>query len=163
LLFDMVIAVGVGVTLAALLFMRRMAELTDLRLDTETARHLDLPDHVQVYEIAGPLFFGAAQRAFQALAPGRETRAVVLDMSRVPVIDATGLVALESTMRSLERAGCKVVFAGLAEHPARTIERAGIIRAPGRVAFAPDLDTAISIAVMHGLRAQPTVALSEAT
>jgi SulP family sulfate permease len=163
LLFDMVVAVGVGVTMAALLFMRRMAEMTDLRLDTDAARKFELPEHVQVYEIAGPLFFGAAQRALQTLAPDRSIRVVVLDMSRVPVIDATGLVALESAMRGLERTDCKVIFAGVAAHPARAMQRAGIIRKPGRVAFAPDIDTALSIAVLHGARAQPTVALSDAT
>lgn len=163
LLFDMVIAVGVGVTMAALLFMRRMAEMTGMHLDADTARAFDLPAHVQIYEIAGPLFFGAAQRALSALAPGADTRVVILDMSRVPVIDATGLVALESAMRSLDRTRCKVIFAGLGELPAETLSRAGIVRHPGRVAFAPDVDTAVSIAVVHGLRAQPTVALSEAT
>ena len=62
-LFDMVIAVSVGVVLAALLFMRRMAELSETKLDTGTMAKLELPAGVQLYEIAGPLFFGAAQRA----------------------------------------------------------------------------------------------------
>ena len=65
-LFDMVIAVSVGVVLAALLFMKRMAELSETKLDTGTMARLELPEGVRLYEIAGPLFFGAAQRAMSA-------------------------------------------------------------------------------------------------
>src|SRR5947209_20484068 len=62
-LFDMVLAVSVGVVLAAMLFMRRMAELSETKLDVGTMAKLELPAGVKLYEIAGPLFFGAAQRA----------------------------------------------------------------------------------------------------
>ncbi len=147
--FDMVIAVGVGVVLAALLFMKRMAEITNMRLDPDTPRDLDLPAGVEIYEVAGPLFFGAAQRALRALEPQPETFAVILDMHAVPVIDATGLVALESAMRQLDRLRCKIIFAGLADLPRETLTRAGVVRSRGKVAFAPDVDTALSIALVH--------------
>jgi SulP family sulfate permease len=67
-LFDMVIAVSVGVVLAAILFMRRMAELTEARAwlgDGEEQPQVDLPSGVMLYEINGPLFFGAAQSAMR--------------------------------------------------------------------------------------------------
>jgi SulP family sulfate permease len=150
--FDMVIAVGVGVVLAAMLFMRRMAELTDVHLDADTTRDLDLPEGVRVYEIAGPLFFGAAQKAMGAMEPGKGTTTVILKMDQVPVIDATGLVALESAVHKLERAGYKIIFSGLAERPGELLSRAGIVRVPGRIAFAPDLDTALSMALVHDSR-----------
>jgi SulP family sulfate permease len=149
----MVVAVGVGVVLAALLFMRRMAEMTDIRLDTGTAHPFELPPGVQVYEVAGPLFFGAAERCMRALSPYSHTRAVILKMDRVPVVDATGLVALESALRILERVRCKVIFAGLTDNLRVALERHGIVRSPGRVAFAPDLEAAVSIAMIHQLRA----------
>ena len=151
-IFDMVIAVGVGVVLAAMLFMRRMAELTDVRLDADTTRDLDLPESVRVYEIAGPLFFGAAQRAMGAMSLVKGTTTVILKMDQVPVIDATGLVALESAVHKLRRAGYKIIFAGLADRPAGLLARAGIVRVPGRIAFAPDLDTALSMALLHDIR-----------
>ncbi len=147
--FDMVIAVGVGVVLAALLFMKRMAEITDMRLDPDTPRELDLPPGVEIYEVAGPLFFGAAQRALRALEPRPDTFAVILDMHAVPVIDATGLVALESALRQLEHVRSKVIFAGLAGGPRETLTRAGVVRSRGKVAFAPDVETALSIALVH--------------
>jgi SulP family sulfate permease len=151
-IFDMVIAVGVGVVLAAMLFMRRMAELTDMRLDIDTPRNLELPEGVQLYEIAGPLFFGAAQKAMTSMAPTKATTTVILKMDRVPVIDASGLVALESAVDKLKRAGRKIIFAGLADRPRELFERAGIVREPGRIGFAPDLDTALSMALMHNMR-----------
>lgn len=151
-IFDMVIAVGVGVVLASFLFMRRMAELTDVRMDASTTRDLEMPQGVQLYEIAGPLFFGAAQKAMNAMAPAKGTIAVILKMDQVPVIDATGLVAFESAVHKLKRAGHKIIFAGVAERPRELLARAGIVREPGRVAFAPDLDTALSMALVHGMR-----------
>jgi len=82
-LFDMVIAVSVGVMLAALLFMRRMAYMTKVSEGSADISHLEVPKGVQVYEIAGPLFFGAAQTAMETLAViHRESRVVVLQMRR---------------------------------------------------------------------------------
>jgi len=126
-LFDMVVAVTVGVMLAALLFMRRMAEVADVRLVADPHRGPSpLPPDAILYEIAGPLFFGAAQKAMSALhtvAPG--TRTVVLDMRSVPVLDATGLVNLESTAERLAADGVMLVLAGVRPGPLRTLARAG--------------------------------------
>jgi SulP family sulfate permease len=157
-IFDMVIAVGVGVVLAALLFMRRMAELTDTRLDSDTTSSLELPESVRLYEIAGPLFFGAAQKAMESMEPGKGATTIILKMDQVPVIDATGLVALESAVDRLKRAGYKIIFAGLAERPGELLARAGIVREPGRIAFAPDLDTALSMALVHDMRVRGSAA-----
>ncbi|HWN67457.1 MAG TPA: C4-dicarboxylic acid transporter DauA [Haliangium sp.] len=151
-IFDMVISVGVGVVMAALLFMRRMAALTDAHLDSDTTRDLELPEGVRLYDIAGPLFFGAAQKAMGAMTPEKGATTVILKMDQVPVIDATGLVALESAVHKLKRAGCKIIFSGLADRPAELLARAGIVREPGRIAFAPDLDTALSLALVHDMR-----------
>jgi SulP family sulfate permease len=155
-LFDMVIAVSIGVVLAALLFMRRMAEITDTRLDTGTMAKHDLPDGVRLYEIAGPLFFGAAQRAMSALhtVGGERSLAVIIYLGQVPVIDATGLVALETAIDRLKREGHKVILAGMQRQPLAVLDRAGIVAERGKVALAPDLDTALSMALVH-LARQP--------
>jgi SulP family sulfate permease len=157
-IFDMVIAVSVGVVLAALLFMRRMSELTELKLDAETARELDLPEGVRLYRIAGPLFFGAAQRAMEALEVTGAQRplSVILGLEDVPVVDATGLVALETTIDKLQRAGHKVILAGARAPVAQMFEKAGIKMEPGKLRFAPDVDAALSMAIVHQARvAQP--------
>src|SRR5690606_17283224 len=128
-IWDMVVAVAGGIVLAALLFMRRMAELTHTRLlepDTEYA-DVALPPNVSLYEIAGPLFFGAAQRAMGTLdTVGDGTRVVVLSLSRVPAIDATGLVALESALGRLKKSKQHVVLAGPLPQPRSIFNRANL-------------------------------------
>jgi SulP family sulfate permease len=152
-LLDMVIAVSVGVVLAALLFMRRMAELTDTRLDTGTMQKFDLPPGVRLYEIAGPLFFGAANKAMSVLDTIRERRqSIILYLGQVPTIDATGLVALETMLSKLKKHGHKVILAGMRPHLTEMLARAGIQPEKGRLAIAPDLDTALSLAIVHRAR-----------
>jgi SulP family sulfate permease len=153
----MVLSVSVGVMLAALLFMRRMAELTDVKLDTGTMQKLEMPEGVSLYEIAGPLFFGAAERAVGALQAAQQSRpgVVILFLGQVPAIDATGLVAFESLMAKLQRAGHKVILAGVKPAVVQVLERAGIKRDPGKLAYAPDVETAVSMAIVHSAR-RPT-------
>ncbi len=151
--FDMVIAVTVGVVLAALLFMRRMSVLTTAELETAKELHIEVPPGVRVYELAGPLFFGAAKTAMEALhAVGDQDHTYILDMRHVPTMDATGLVALESVLDRLHRSKIKVIFAGLAPDVSDMFDRAGIKREVGKIAYAPDVETAISMAIVHAAR-----------
>ena len=151
--FDMVVAVTFGVMLAALLFMKRMAVLTRANLQTITDTKVEAPPGVRVYELAGPLFFGAAKTAMEALhVAGGQDHTMILSMEHVPTIDATGLVALESVLDRLFRSKIKVIFAGLNPEVSELFERAGIKREPGRLAYAPDVDTAISMAIVHAAR-----------
>jgi SulP family sulfate permease len=154
-LFDMVVAVSVGVVLAALLFMRRMAELTQGKLTTPEAGSgepvADLPKAlagaVALYEIAGPLFFGAAQKAMASLGLiSSDIRVVILRLENVPVMDATGLVALESAIASLTKRGCVAILTGLQQQPAELIERAGFRHRPWRLMLRPDVASAIAAA-----------------
>jgi sulfate permease, SulP family len=153
-LFDMVIAVGVGVVLAALLFMKRMAELSETKLDTGTMARLEMPDGVKLYEIAGPLFFGAAQRAMSAFDRVSNSRdAIILYLGQVPAIDATGLVALETTVDKLKRKGHKVILAGMRRQVADVVARSAELKVVrGKLAIAPDLDAALSLALIHTVR-----------
>jgi SulP family sulfate permease len=151
--FDMVIAVTVGVVLAALLFMRRMSVLTKAELEEPHELKVDVPPGVRVYEIAGPLFFGAAKSAMEVLhTVGDKDHTYILDMKAVPTIDATGLVALESVLDRLRRSKIKVIFAGLAPEISEMLDRAGIKREVGKIAYAPDVETAISMAIVHAAR-----------
>ncbi len=144
-IFDMVLAVGVGVVLAALLFMQRMADISSTRLvpPTETHEH-DLPPGVLFYEIAGPLFFGAAEKAASALRRIHdECRVVILHLGDVPVMDVSGLVALRSAIRQLRNSGTRVIVAGLQEQPRIVIHRAQLRSADGGVQVFHHLDEAI--------------------
>lgn len=156
--FDMVIAVTVGVVLAALLFMRRMSVLTKAELETAAELKIDVPAGIRIYEIAGPLFFGAAKSAMEALhTVGDKDHTYILDMRNVPTIDATGLVALESVLDRLHRSKIKVIFAGLAPEVNDMFSRAGIKRELGKIAYAPDVETAVSMAIVHAARVGKTV------
>ena len=147
--FDMVVSVSVGVVLAALLFMRRMAELSSVTLvgKGHAAISPPLPPGVVLYDIAGPLFFGAAQKAMSALAEVSEgVRVVVLDVRDVPAMDSTGLVNLESTLERLHRSGVMVILGGIQPQPAAVLARAGIESEDGRVVLCESFDDAVSLA-----------------
>jgi SulP family sulfate permease len=73
-------------------------------------------------------------------------------MSSVPTMDATGLVALESALDRLERSKIKVIFSGVTGEVTGILDRAGIKRSAGKLAFAPDIETAISMAIVHAAR-----------
>ena len=152
--FDLVIAVTVGVVLAALLFMRRMAVVTKVDRETPAEVGMDVPSGVRVYQIAGPMFFGAAKTAMETLhAVGAATdHTYIIDMKDVPTMDATGLVALESVIDTLHRAKIKIIFAGLQPEVNATFDRAGLKREVGKLAYAPNVETAISMAIVHAAR-----------
>jgi sulfate permease, SulP family len=161
--FDMMVAVSVGVGLAALLFMQRMAAITQARLTSYDAPAADggggatsggahpipssLRGKVAIYEIAGPLFFGAAQRAMSRLAGvGGRVAVVIFRLDHVPVMDATGLVALESAIAQLSKDGCVAILTGLQAQPQALLERAGLTSKPWRLLIQPDLSAAIAAA-----------------
>ncbi|MGZ3429199.1 MAG: STAS domain-containing protein, partial [Polyangia bacterium] len=138
-------------------FMKRMAELSETTLDIGTMAKHDLPPGVKLYEVAGPLFFGAAQRAMSALdqisgVKGEGPQSVILFLGQVPAIDATGVVALETTVDKLKRSGNKVILAGMRAQVAEVVARAGLVAERGKLAIAPDLDSALSLALIHSAR-----------
>jgi SulP family sulfate permease len=146
-LVDMVVAVGVGIVLAALLFMHRMVEVTQIQLvhADHPALPRALPAGVIVYDIDGPLFFGAAQKAMGALgAIAGRARVVILRMEGVPVLDATGLVALESAIARLRASQCRAILCGLQQQPARVLQRSELSKPESGVLFCPDIDTALA-------------------
>jgi sulfate permease, SulP family len=149
-LVDMVVAIGVGVVLAALLFMKRMSELTSSRVlapESPDDEARTLPKGVSVYEIAGPLFFGAAERAMGAIeTAGVGARAVVLALGAVPAIDATGLVALESALERLRRMKKMVIIAGPLPEPRSVFEKANLEVAHEHVFLADTLDEGLRLA-----------------
>lgn len=145
-MFDMVIAVTAGVLLAALLFMRRMAEITGGTLTEGDHPSLDepLPAGAVLYQIAGPLFFGATQKAMSSLDQVTGTaRVVIFDMGAVPAMDATGLVAFESALDRLEEDGTYTILAGTQAQPARVLQKAEIEPDHDILAMVPTLHEAV--------------------
>ena len=144
-LFDMVLAVGVGLLLAAGLFIKRMSDLTDteaLPKHFHQALH-DLPEHVLAYAIRGPLFFGAAEKALSVLrrfTPG--VRVVIVDISAVPLLDMTALAALDNVLRDYREQQVALILSGPTPHVRLQLRRAGIQRSEGQLAYVQDLPQA---------------------
>ncbi|WP_355660451.1 C4-dicarboxylic acid transporter DauA [Halomonas salifodinae] len=148
-IIDMVLAVAVGMGLAAALFIRRMAELTQTRrLDTDDSEQArDLPRQVALYDVKGPLFFGAAEKALASLrVVDPEVRVVMVDMRDVPSLDATAIVALQSLVEELRTQRVGLVFIGLPARMVMKLKRAGLRREAGRLAMVAHQAQAVRLA-----------------
>jgi sulfate permease, SulP family len=147
--FDMVIAVAVGIGLAGALFIGRMASLTRadrVPLSDPTATEA-LSDEIVIYDVNGPLFFAAVERAVASIRvvdPG--VRVIVLDMADVPSMDATALTAVHTLVEDLQGRGISLVFVGLVPRLIVKLRRAGLRRHAGRLAYASSLGYGIRIA-----------------
>ena len=137
-LVDLVVALQVGMVLAALLFIRRMAQVTEVRDlaglldesepdDPEAVSRFDIPTGVEVFEIQGTFFFGAAHKFRATLARiERKPRVLILRMRHVPAMDATGLHALEELAVQCRRQGTALVLSGVKRQPSELLERSGL-------------------------------------
>lgn len=127
-LVDLTVAIGVGVTLASLLFMARMSETAgllseDLSID-DPAQRASLPAGVEVFRFAGPMFFGVAREMLDVLHRlGREPKIIILRMERVPYIDSTGASALEGFVRQAQRNGTQIILCDLRQQPGIFLDR----------------------------------------
>ncbi|MGL6020022.1 MAG: C4-dicarboxylic acid transporter DauA [Gibbsiella quercinecans] len=136
-LFDMVIAITVGIVLASLLFMRRIARMT--RLSTISEEH-----HRLVLRVNGPLFFAAAERIFsELLARSESYNQIVLQWDAVPVLDAGGLQALQRFIETLPE-GKQLVITDIPFQPLKTLARARVQPIEGKLAFYATLPEALS-------------------
>lgn len=139
-LFDMVLAVGVGLLLAAGLFIKSMSDWTDTAsVDRKQFRELhDLPDSVALYAIRGPLFFAAAEKALSTLrrfTPGLQL--VIIDMRAVSMLDMTALAALVSVVEDYHKQEIGIIFMGASPRVRRKMRRAGIHVQKNMLANAP--------------------------
>ena len=158
---DLTVAVQVGVVLAAFLFIKRMADATNVAAitgdlgdapdgtmarDAEGVARRTIPEGVEVYEINGPFFFGAADKIKDVLHFVRKKpRVFVLRMRNVPVIDASGIRVLDDLYRSFSHQGIRFVIAGIQSQPRAALERAGRLEQYGRANFVATLDEALRI------------------
>lgn len=148
-IFDMVLAVAVGVGLAAALFIRRMALLTHTdRVDSEDETSDNVfPDEVAVYAINGPLFFGVAEKALTSLhLVDPDIRTIVIDMSDVPSIDGTAIVALQALIDEMQREGVALILVGLPTRIIVKLRRAGIRKTAETLTYCRDLSHAVTVA-----------------
>ena len=153
---DLTVAIQVGMVLAAFLFMRRMAEISETQYvsrmageeerknDPEVAALRDLPADVEVFELYGTLFFGAVAKFKDTVRQmERPPRALILRMRDVLVIDASGLRALDDLLQQTKRDGTVLLLSGVHAQPLVAIERSGFLARLGEDNALPDLTGAL--------------------
>ncbi|WP_276508668.1 C4-dicarboxylic acid transporter DauA [Shewanella insulae] len=146
-LFDMTIAVAVGMGLAAMLFIRRSISLTDARAVETNHQAYEVPESVVVYDINGPLFFGSAHKALKTIALVRpDVRVVILDMSEVTLLDMSAIVAMESIAQDLSSKKVALIINNLQPRMLLKLRRAGIRKRRGQVEYARTMDDSFALA-----------------
>lgn len=156
--FDLTLAIEVGVVVAAFVFMFRMAEAVEVQSgvrmiendddsDADPTQRARLPAGVEAFQISGPLFFGAANRLDDLLDQFRvPPKVFILRMRLVPVIDASGVHALEGLLERCQRRGIALVVSGLQPQPRRVLAQMRLHPREGALHIVPDFDSALRLA-----------------
>ena len=149
--FDLVVAIGVGMVMASLLFMKRMADVTEAHAwvdvddeDTDPDNILlkKIPQNTRVFEINGPMFFAASDK-YKYMLSDKNIDVLCIRMRNVPAMDATGVEALIRIVKRCQRHNVKVVFSHVNEQPRRVMEKDGFIEQVGKENFCDHIDTAL--------------------
>ena len=152
--FDLVVAIEVGMVLACLLFMKRMSDETGVRnwshtdeisdevRDAERARMRDIPSSISVCEITGPLFFGAADQ-IGLISVTEKTKCLILRMRGVPALDSTAMNSLTSLYEKCRKKKITLILSHVNDQPMRVIRKAGFDTLIGKENFSPNIDAAI--------------------
>ncbi|MCX4307341.1 MAG: SulP family inorganic anion transporter [Acetatifactor sp.] len=148
--FDLVVAIEAGIIMAAILFMKRMSDVTGVESwklvdeddDPDSLSLRRVPENTRVYEISGPLFFGAADKIL-AITLEEKLSSVILRMRSVSAIDATAMHNLEELQAECGRRGIQMIFSHVNEQPMRVMEKAGFVEKVGRENFCAHIDDAL--------------------
>lgn len=149
---DLLFAVEIGVLISAVLFMRRMSDVTSVRgweYPTEEAIASDpglslrvVPEHTLVYEIEGPIFFATADELLQ-ISAAKSTRIIILRMRNVPSMDITALYSMEGFLDRCKRRGITLILSHVMKHPFAVMEKAKFVEMAGRENFCANIDEAL--------------------
>lgn len=151
--FDLIVAIGVGLVLASLLFMKRMADVTDVHgwiyssqvdeeADVDNISLKEVPSNTKVFEINGPMFFAASEK-FMSVVMDTDEDVLVIRMRSVPAIDATGMLTLEKIVETCEKNNIQIIFSHVNEQPMKAMEKAGIVEKVGKENFCSHIDLAL--------------------
>ncbi len=153
IVFDLVVAIEVGMLLACVLFMKHMSDESEIRgwtydipdvEDDPDAIHLkEVPKEVRVYEISGPMFFGAADQIARITLKDF-TRCLIIRMRGVPELDATAMHSLESLYETCKKRNVVMVFSHVNERPMRMMKKAGFVERLGEDNFCEHIDSALA-------------------
>ena len=158
--FDLTIAIEIGLVLACLLFMRRMAETTKVSvltdeidpddesdLDASTLEHLTIPDGVEVYEINGPYFFGVANKFEDVMANMQKCPKVrIIRMRKVPFVDSTGIHNLANLISMSHKDGVTIILSGVNDKVRKVLEKNKFVELVGNDNICPNINMALETA-----------------
>lgn len=148
--FDLVAAIEVGVLMAAILFMKRMSDVTEVagwkmvddEDDPDSLSLRTVPKNTMVYEISGPLFFGAADKIL-AITLDEKMNCLILRMRSVSAIDATAMHNLEGMLAECEKKHIRLIFSHVNEQPMHVMQKAGFVERVGSENFCTHIDDAL--------------------
>lgn len=149
-IFDLVVAIEVGIVCAAFLFMKRMSDVTDVEGwkyiddedDKDSVSLKTVPENTMVYEINGPLFFGAADKLLRITVRDKKN-CLVLRMRSVGTIDATAMHNLELLYEDCKKKGIQMVFSHVNEQPMKVMKKDGFVELVGEENFCAHIDDAL--------------------
>lgn len=149
-MFDLVVAIEVGMVLTAILFMKRMSEVTEVEgwkyiddeNDPDSISLREVPKNTLVYEISGPLFFGAADKMLN-ISLGDKDNVLILRMRSVNALDATAMHSLEQLYEKCKKKNITLILSHVNEQPMHTIQKAGFDKVLGMDNFCPHIDDAL--------------------
>ena len=151
--FDLVVAIGVGLALACLLFMKRMADESEVQewryveiTDDEDGRLKPVPAHVMVFEITGPMFFGSADKIPEITNEDGSKRVLVMRMRAVPAVDSTAINGFSRLLKQCRKAGIQLIFSHVNPQPMSAFVRSGLYEEVGEAHFRPNIDAALELA-----------------
>ena len=150
IVFDLVIAIEIGLLVAVLLFMKRMSDVTEVHSwkyaedeeEAEREKLRKLSPHINVYEISGPLFFGAAD-VIGRIAVKDHAKCLILRMRSVPALDSTALNAMTDLYKNCEKRGITLILSHVNQQPMKVMEKAGFAQKVGKENFCENIDRAI--------------------
>ena len=150
IVFDLVIAIEIGLLVAVLLFMKRMSDVTEVyswkyaedEEEAEREKLRKLSPHINVYEISGPLFFGAAD-VIGRIAVKDHAKCLILRMRSVPALDSTALNAMTDLYKNCEKRGITLILSHVNQQPMKVMEKAGFAQKVGQENFCENIDRAI--------------------
>ena len=151
---DLTVAIEVGMVLAAFLFMRRMALISNVSAvhaavagrdeDNAEGEALNIPKGVEVYEVNGPLFFGASHKFSETIkVMNKNPKVLIIRMRHVPIVDATGLYNLKETIRRMSSGKTKVILSEVQSDVYEELRKAGIVATLGKANVLPHIPEAL--------------------
>ena len=150
---DLTVAIEIGMVLAAFLFMRRMTQISHVDIVTKEINEADdekaisrykVPTGVEVFEVSGPMFFGAAYKFKESLKlMAKLPKVLIIRMRSVPVIDATGLHTLEEVFKQSKNREIKFILSGVQKGIYHEFEKSHLLELIGKENICPDIDAAL--------------------